>query len=177
MPFIIGGLVLLLVAGGIGLFFLLKDDNSPTPVANSSTAQSSEPTADTETPTEDTETPTEDTDTDSAGEGPNFSDSVFVADAFLELMIAGDYDSARSTLCQDGQDMFADGQALADDFFDELGASTVTGGQSTAIEPDGTDRDTVTYDLETDVGAVSLDVSVFEETAGADRTVCGYNLA
>ena len=33
LPFIIGGLVLLLVAGGVGLYFLLKDDASPTPVA------------------------------------------------------------------------------------------------------------------------------------------------
>jgi hypothetical protein len=184
LPFIIGGLVLLLVAGGVGLYFLLKDDE-PTPVA-STTSQSTEPTEDTSSPTEDTEdteTPTEDTDTDSpSGDEPNFPDSVAVADAFLELMIDGDYPTALTKLCTDGQDPsdgdgFADGQALAADFFATLGATTVTGGLSVAIEPSDTDRDVVTYELDTDVGVVTLDVQVFEEVVGAELTICGYQTA
>jgi len=171
LPFIIGGLVLLLIAGGVGLFFALKEDE-PTPVAQTTT-QSTQSTEETEESSEDTEESTEDTDDSPSGDDPNFDDSVSLADAFLELMIAGDYEAARFTLCEDGLDMFADGAALAADFFDTLGATSVTGGQSTAIEPDGSDRDTVTYDLETDVGTVALDVSVFEEDGS--RTVCGYS--
>jgi hypothetical protein len=182
LPFIILGLVVLLVAGGVGLFFLLNDDD-PTPVAQT-TAQTTESTEDTGDPTEDTSGPTEDTDDTDApgGSGPNFDDSVAVADAFIELMIDGDYDTAFTTLCSDGQDPsdgdgFADGQALAADFFDALGATTVTGGRSVDIEPSDTDRDIVTYDLETDVGTVGLEVDVFEETAGEDLTICGYDTA
>lgn len=178
LPFIIGGLVLLLVAGGIGLYFVLRGDDSPTPVATSSTAQTTESTEDTADPTEDTET-SEDTGSPT-GDEPNFAESEDFAIAFVQFMVDGNYDAALATLCVDGQDPsdgdgFATGQELADDFFLELGATSVSGGQATAVtaSPGETDRDLVTFDLETDVGTVALEVQVLDEDL--DLTICGYN--
>jgi len=181
LPFIIGGLVLLLVAGGIGLYFILKDD-TPTPVATPPTVQtteSTESTEDTADPTEDTESSTEDTGSP-GGDEPNFPESEDFAIEFVQLMVDGDYPTALTLLCADGQDAsdgdgFADPQALADDFFLELGATTVTGGETTDVTaaPDATDRDIVTFDLETDVGTVALEVQVLDEDL--DLTICGYD--
>ncbi|MDQ3714573.1 MAG: hypothetical protein M3381_00740 [Actinomycetota bacterium] len=181
LPFIIIGLIVLLIVGGVGLFFAL-DDGAPTPVATTtSPALTSE---DTDTPTEDTETPTEDTDTDTdtpSGDDPNFAESEVVAADFVQLMIDGDYDTALSALCEDGRDPsdgdgFADGQALADDFFTEIGATTITDGQLVGVASSGdSDRDVVTFDLETEVGTVGFEVQVLEEVIGADLTICGYD--
>jgi len=172
LPFIIGGLVLLLVAGGVGLYFLLKDDE-PTPVATT-TSQSTEPTEDTSSPTEDTE-PTEETDIERpTGDGTNFAVSELIAITFVDLMAEGEYESALLTLCDGGQERFPDGQALADDFFGFLGAQTVTGNQTTDvhIDPDDADRDIVELDIETEVGIVPMAVSIFEENG--NLTICGY---
>lgn len=180
LPFIIGGLVLLLVAGGVALFFVLNKDD-PTPVATSSTSQSTVSTPDTGSPTEDTQSPTQDSDTGSpGGDAPNFAESEDVAIAFVQLMIDGNYGAALTRLCEDGRDPsdgdgFADPQALADDFFLELGATTVTGGETTGVLPSDIDRDVVSFDLETDIGVVSLDVQVLEEEVGADLMICGYD--
>lgn len=180
LPFIIIGLVVLLIAGGVGLFFALDDDD-PTPVASTS-SQPTQTSADTDTPTEDTETPTEDTDTDSpSGDDPNFAESEVVAADFMELMVNGDYDTALGTLCEDGRDPsdgdgFADGQALADDFFTEIGATTITDGQIVSVLSSGdSDRDVVAFDLDTEVGTVGFEVQVLEEEIGADLTICGYD--
>lgn len=54
LPWIIGGLVLLLVLGGVGLFFLLKDD-SPTPVATSTSSAASSSAASSSASEESTE--------------------------------------------------------------------------------------------------------------------------
>ncbi len=60
LPWIIGGLVLLLVAGGVGLFFLLKDD-TPTPIATTTSASTTtEATTTVETTQETTEGTTQD---------------------------------------------------------------------------------------------------------------------
>jgi len=179
LPFIIGGLVLLLVAGGIGLYFILKDDSAP-PVVATTTAQTTESTEsseDTADPTEDTET-TEDT--GSTGDEPNFAESEDVAVEFVQLMIDGNYETAYASLCEDGRDVadgdgLADPQALADDFFLELGATTVTGGETTDVVFRDIESDTVSFDLDTDVGVVSLDVKVLEETPGGTLTICGYD--
>lgn len=175
LPFIIIGLVVLLMAGGAGLFFALKDDE-PTPVADPTTSQTTESTADTNAPTEDTDTPTEDTDTDSpGGDEPNFADSEDTAITFMQLMVDGEYDTARTSLCDDGKEMFANGQELADDFFGFIGATTITGGETTDVyaDPDESDRDVVAFDLETDVGTVPLIVSILEENG--TLTICGYD--
>lgn len=181
LPFIILGLVVLLIAGGVGLFFVLNDDD-PTPVASTTSPQTTESTTDTETPTEDTGSTTEDTDTDSPGDDqPNFTDSEEFAVTFVESMVDGDYVTAHASLCEDGRDAsdgdgFADGQALADDFFEFIGATTITGGQTTDVypDPDESDRDLVEVDLETDVGDVALVLSVLEEDS--ELTICGYDM-
>jgi len=180
LPFVILGLVVLLIAGGVGLFFVLNDDD-PTPVASTTAVQPTESTADTDSSTEDTDSRTEDTDTDSpSGDEPNFADSDEFALTFVELMVDGDYDTALLALCEDGRDAsdgdgFADGPALAADFFTELGATTITDGRSTDVypNPDESDRDVVEFDLETDVGDVQLAVSVLEESG--NLTICGYD--
>jgi len=172
LPFIIGGLVLLLVAGGVGLFLLLNDDD-PTPIATSTSTSTSQ----TSESTEDTDSPTEDTDTGSPSGDPNFAESEAVAVVFIELMIAGEYDTARSSLCEDGQDMFADGQALADDFLSFLGpgVAAITDGEATDVyaDPDQPDRDLVEFDLVTNTGNEALAVSIFEESG--NLTICGYD--
>ncbi len=180
LPFIIIGLVVLLIVGGVGLFFALDDDD-PTPIATTS-SQPAQTSADTDTTTEDTETPTEDTDTDSpSGDDPNFAESEVVAADFVQSMIGGDYDAALGALCEDGRDPsdgdgFADGQSLADDFFTEIGATTITDGQLVSVTSSGdSDRDVVTFDLETEVGTVGFEVQVLEEEIGADLTICGYD--
>jgi len=179
LPAIIIGLVVLLIAGGVGLFFAL-DDGDPTPIAITS-SQPTQATTDTDTPTQDTEN-TEDTDTDSpTGDDPNFAESEVVAADFVQSMIDGDYDTALGALCEDGRDPsdgdgFADGQALADDFFTEIGATTITDGQLVSVLSSGdTDRDVVAFDLETEVGTVGFEVQVLEEEIGADLTICGYD--
>jgi len=180
VPFIILGLVVLLVLGGVGLaFFLNKDDPTPV-VAPTATSTSTQSTEDTGSPTEDTESSTEDT-SSPGGDEPNFAESEDVAIAFMQLMVDGDYDTALTQLCEDGRDPsdgdgFAAGQNLADDFFLELGATTITGGETTAVAPSDIDRDIVTFDLDTDVGVVVLDVQVLEEEIGAPLTICGYDI-
>lgn len=173
VPFIVLGLVVLLIAGGLGLFLALNKDD-PTPIATSITAPTTQDTetADTEPPTEDTGSPT---DTE-----PNFPDSGAAATSFLHWMIVGDYETAHSALCEDGRDAsdgdgFADGQALADDFFGFLQASSVTSSETTDVylDPDDPDRDVVEVSLATDVGQVPLVISILEE--GGDLTICGYD--
>jgi len=169
------------------LFFVLNDDD-PIPIASTTAVQPTESTADTDSSTEDTDSrtedtdsTTEDTDTDSpSGDEPNFADSDEFALTFVELMVDGDYDTAFLALCEDGRDAsdgngFADGPALAADFFTELGATSITDGRSTDVypNPDESDRDVVEFDLETDVGDIQLAVSVLEESG--NLTVCGYD--
>ena len=91
-------------------------------------------------------------------------------------MIDADYQAAHGMLAADGQAMFPDGQALADDFL-TIGASTVTGTETTSVTPtvgesDLDVRDLVTFDLDTDVGAVGFSVQVCEEAA--DLKICAY---
>lgn len=66
LPWVIGGLVLLLVAGGVGLFFLLKDD-SPTPIAGTTTASTT--TAEVSSEEETTEETSEETTTEEESTG------------------------------------------------------------------------------------------------------------
>lgn len=184
LPFIIGGLVLLLVAGGVGLFLLLGGDDDTVvadPPVTAETTTTSSSTEDTETSdTEDTETTdTEDTDTDTNTDDPNFAESEDFAISFVQLMVDGDYDSAFALLCEDGQDAtdgdgFADAQALGDDFYATIGATTITDGTTTSVVPAESDRDLVSFDLETDVGTRSIELQVFEENPG-ELTICGYD--
>lgn len=158
LPIIIGGLVLLLVAGGVGLYFLLKDDAGPTKVADATASR-----------TEDPGTP--------GGQEPNFAESEDVASGFIQSIIDGDYQAAYGMLAANGQDMFPDGQALADDFFLTIGASTVTGAQTTSVTPGGGEsdldvRDQVTFELDTDSGTVGFSVQVCEEDG--DLKICAY---
>lgn len=61
LPWIIGGLILLLVLGGVGLFFLLSGDDDPTPVATTSGSASSTEASTEESSEETTEESSEET--------------------------------------------------------------------------------------------------------------------
>lgn len=60
LPWIIGGLVLLLVLGGVGLFFLLKEDD-PTPIASTSSSVTTESTEESSEESSEEETTEEET--------------------------------------------------------------------------------------------------------------------
>ncbi len=151
-----------------------------TPVVASTTASSTESTGESASSTEDTESSTQDT--GSPGDDPNFPESETLAVTFVDLMAAGQYDSAHFLLCEDGRDAsdgdgFADGQALADDFFGFLGATSVVDFQVTDVhvDPDDSTRDIVWMDIDTDAGSVPVDFSMLEESGTV--TICGYDIS
>lgn len=153
----------------------MLDDDDSTPTVTTTSSQTTQPSADTDTPTADTE----DTDSPSGGDDPNFAESEEVATSFVELMAGGDYDTAHASLCENARDDsdgygFADGQALADDFFAVIGATTVTDAQVVDAHayPYFTDRDVVEFDLETDSGNVRLILLILEEDGAL--TICQY---
>lgn len=86
-----------MVAGGVGLFFLLKGDE-PTPVATSPTTQSTSETSSTEQTTEESTEETEET-----GDELVFDDSPDIAEDFLALMAAGDSPAAYGLLTESVQ--------------------------------------------------------------------------
>ncbi len=106
----------------------------------SATQESSDETA---SSTADTES-TDDTGIPGGGD-PNFPESESIAVNFIDLMAAGQYESARELLCDDGKIMFPDGQSLADDFFSFLEAATVADSETVDVyvDPDDPDRDVV----------------------------------
>lgn len=183
VPWIIGGLVLLLVAGGIGLFFILSGDEDPSTVASTTSVQATETTEETTEESEqseeseeseqsrETEMTTQDSEEpDSGGSGQNFPASQDIALDFVNALVGGDFVGAHSLLCAGGQ-AAVDPQGLADDFFVTLGSTTILGGGISGVAPDGVD-DVVSFDIETDVGVVFLDVLVIEESG--ILTICGF---
>jgi ABC-type glycerol-3-phosphate transport system substrate-binding protein len=167
VPWIIGGLVLLLTLGGLGLFLALNDDD-PTPVATTLTTQQTLPTSETEDTTEEsTEETTEET-TESAEETSqelNFAESPQAAQALVDLMAAGDYPGAYATLTPDLQADFTDPQAFADELFQTLGATALTSATVTDAYGHG-EHDDIILDVQTDSGSTTLLLAVTEE-AGA----------
>jgi len=159
LPWIIGGLVLLLVLGGLGLFLVLRDDE-PTPVANTQTAeqttQSSESEESTEESTEDSTESTEETSEDLVFEG-----SPDLAADFLDAMANGDYPTAFSLLTEDFRADYSDAQAFADDFFTTIEATAVTSSSLREAFGHG-DHDDVIFDLETDSGPGGVLLAVTE---------------
>ena len=165
LPWIIGGLVLLLVLGGLGLFLSLKDD-APSTVA---TTQTTEQTTQTSETADSAEESTEESTEDSTESTEEISDELVDADspdlatAFVQQMASGDYQSAFATLTADFQTEYADAQAFATDFFSVIGATVITSWTvSDAFGHEG-DHDDIVFDLETDTGSAGVLLAVIEE--------------
>lgn len=160
VPWIIGGLVMLLVLGGLGLFLLLNDDE-PTPVAiTQTTEQTTQTSATEETTEESTEESTEST--EETSDDLVFDGSPDAAAAFLDLMASGDYPTAFGMLTEDVRADYTDAQDFADDFFDTIEATAIS--SSTLADAYGHgNHDDIIFDLATDSGTNAVLLAVTEE--------------
>lgn len=164
VPWIIAGLVVLLLAGGAGLFFLLGDDDA-TPIAGTTATtltgvtSSTEPTETTESTetTEETTESTEETSDELIDPG-----SPAAAEALLNELAAGNFQGAFDLLAADLQAEVSDAQGFADAFFAEIDATTIS-----SVELDDAfghgDHDDIVFDLETDNGTRGVLLAVVEE--------------
>ncbi|CAN5373329.1 hypothetical protein BH24ACT9_BH24ACT9_07850 [soil metagenome] len=160
LPWIIGGLVVLLVAGGIGLFFGLKDDD-PIPIAATLTTEQTTQTSETEVSTEpSTEESTEET---SESDELNFPDSPQTGEDFLTALSAQDYQAAFDLLTPSLQEEAQTPQAVADELFAQIGTTSV--GDAEVIDAFGHGgHDDVILEVETDSGSVEVLLAIQEYT-------------
>lgn len=192
LPWLIVGLAALLVASGIGLVILIKDDapgvmadpptrdapGNPDAPGNGDVAEPDprevpSPPTDcliecTESdPSNEPDTP----DTPDTGEA-NYSGSEDAAVSFVEAIANRDSVSAHATLCGDGKTRFVTPAALLADFYATFGITTITGARLTDVYPADSTVDAVVFELTTDAGDVVAEVDIVEE--GSALTVCGY---
>lgn len=183
LPWLVVGLVALLVAGGIGLVFLLQDDASammadpPTQSDPDENAPVPEPREVPSPPsnclvecTEAPGGPAPDT-----GEVVNYAGSEDAAVGFVEAIATGDSVSAHAVLCGAGKSRFATPEELLSDFYATLGITTITGASLTDVYPADSTADAVVFELTTDAGDVVVEVYIVEEDTML--TVCGYDFA
>lgn len=153
---IVGGLVVVLIAAGLGFFLVLNDDQ-PTPTASTS-SQPGSGTADTRQSAGSSEPEGEPSEpdegrpegTDANGNPLTFAGSPETAGAFLDLMTAQDYDSAYALLTENLRNQYPDALTFADEFLAEVGASAITSWEMSAAYA-GDDHDEISF-LDTDGG-------------------------
>lgn len=186
LPWLLLGLVALVVAGGVTTVALVAGDD-PAPVAEdqpggpvpadmpAGTPDDSDGDSGGGVEPEDCfincdpeDADTEDTDTGEA----NFADSDVIALSFVEAFANGDAATAYSLICSAGMGLFPTPDALAQDFYGTLGFTTIDGGDLVDVAAADSSSDVAEFVLQTDAGDVTFSVVIVEE-AGA-RLVCGY---
>lgn len=158
LPWLISGVVVLLVAAGVGVFFLLKEDQPTQPGESVSRDRSNSPVS---RPTGGTEATPEESDI-SEDSLLLFAGSPDVARMFLELMLAQDYEPAFLMLTIPLQSELVDAQGLADRFA-ETGATP--GGFAnfeTAAASEGADRIDFSV-IADDVAPAYVGIGIVEE--------------
>ncbi len=185
LPWLFGGLVALLIAGGIGLGLLLQNDF--TRVVADPPTQSIPGGDDVDTGSESRQVPSPPSDClvectdpeppdgpDAADTGDaNYSGSDAAATGFVQAIADGDVISAHEALCGAGKNRFATPEELIADFYATLGFTTITGARLTDVYAADSSADAVVFELETDVGDLDVEVYIVEE--GSSLTVCGYD--
>lgn len=183
---IIGFLLALLLATGIGIVLVLTDDSSgvadpptqgapgaPDNPANSGNGPAADPR---EVPSPPTDCLVECTGPEGPDGSPapdgNYAGSDDAAADFLQAIVNDDSVSAHSSLCGAGINRFPTPEDLVADFYATLGFSTITGARLTDVYAADSTLDAVVFDLETDIGDVLVEVYVVEEESAL--TVCGY---
>lgn len=185
LPWLIGGLVALLVAGGIGLVFLLQDDATglvADPPMQSDPGTGNGPVADPRpVPSPPTDCLVECTDADAPSgsdppdtEAANYTGSDDAAVGFVEAIANGDVVGAHEALCGAGKNRFPTPEDLVADFYATFGFTTITGARLTDIYAADSSADAVVFELETDAGDVVVEVYIVEE--GSSLMVCGYDV-
>ena len=183
LPWLIVGLVALVVAGGIGLVLLLRDDASVVvadPPAQSDPGNENAPVPEprvvpsppTDCLVECTEAP--------GGPAPdtgevNYAGSEDAAVGFVEAIATRDSVSAHAVLCGAGKNRFPTPEELLTDFYATLGFTTITGASLTDVYAADSTADAVVFALATDAGEVVVEVYIVEEDS--TLTVCGYDIA
>lgn len=187
LPWLIGGLVAILIAGGIGLLFLLNDEDTelvadPPIQSDPGNGDGDGPVSDSRpVPSPPTDCLVECTDADAPGgsdtpdtEEANYAGSSEAAVGFVEAIANGDVVDAHESLCGAGKIRFATPEELVADFYATLGFSTITGARLTDVYAADASADAVVFELETEAGEVVAEVYIVEE--GSSLTVCGYDV-
>jgi len=125
---------------------------------SATTSQTEETTAEgTEESTEESTESTEETSEELIGPG-----SPDLALAFVQQIASGDFESAFASLEPDFQAEYVDARSLATDFFETIGATSIS--SSTVSDAFGHgSHDDVVVDLETDTGSSEVLLAVIEE--------------
>lgn len=186
LPWLLAGLVALLVADGISLVLLL-DNDAPGVLADPPTqgapgngdAPAPEPRAVPSPPT-DCLVECDESDAPGGGEGSdtgeaNYTGSPDAAISFVEAIANGDSVSAHQALCGDGKTLFATPEELIADFYATFGFTRITGARLTDVYAADSTADAVVFDLATDAGDVVVEVYIVEEASSL--TVCGYDFS
>lgn len=172
LPWLMSTLVVLLVAAGIGVFFLLKEDDPTREAASSSqdaaassqeSSASSQPTAapSSTTSTEETE-PSSEESAPSEIPGLVFQDSPEVAGAFVDEMFFGELAIAFTATTESLRGQYPGPQELANAFFTEVDANALI--VSEFVYAGGANgSDEVAFYLDTDVGGRYVSVVITEE--------------
>jgi len=191
LPWLIGGLVALLVAGGIGLVFLVVKDEGAGLVADPPAQSAPDngygnqdgPAVDPRpVPSAPTDCLVECSETDAPG-GPdspdpgesNYTGSDDAAVRFVQAIADGDVDVAHDALCGAGKTRIATPEELVADFYATFGFTRISGARLTEVYPADSEADAVVFELETDAGDVVVEVYIVEE--GSSLAVCGYDFS
>ncbi len=187
LPWLIGGLVALLIAGGIGLVLLLQSDSTRLVADPPTQSDPGNGGGDTgsdsrRVPGPPTDCLVECTETDTPG-GPdapdtgeaNYTGSDAAATGFVQAIADGDVVNAHEALCGAGKNRFSTPEELVADFYATLGFTVITGARLTDVYAADSSADAAVFELETDVGDLTVEVYIVEE--GSSLTVCGYGTA
>jgi len=184
LPWLIGGLVALLVAGGVGLVLLLQNDFTrvvadPPTQSDPGSGGGGTGSASREVPGPPTDCLVECNSENPGGpEAPdageaNYARSDAAATGFVQAIADGDVISAHEALCGAGKNRFSTPEELVADFYATLGFTVITGARLTDVYAADSSADAVVFELETDAGDLDVEVYIVEE--GSSLTVCGYD--
>lgn len=182
LPWLVAGLLALLVAAAISVVVFLQDP-SPAVVADppAQTTPSTEdgPVADPRPlPSLPSDCLVECSQAPGPGDpetGAHYSGSGDAATAFVQDIAHGDVNRAHAALCGEGKTQFPTPEDLVEDFYATFGISEITAATLTGVHAADDLTDAVDFELQTDVGKVTVEVFIVEEASSL--TVCGYDLA